>query len=155
MLSKTKIGAALFLLMFIGYAWMATEIPLDFWSQQEVFNARSMPLIVSAAGILICLLLLIFTAEDSSWEVIKGYHWRATVSLVGAMVLYGLLLEYLGFLLATTAFLAGSYRILGERRPGRLLLASVPLAVGFWILISSLGIYLDPGELYHSLMVDK
>lgn len=154
MFSKSKIGAVLVLLTFIGYAWMATEIPLDFWSQQELFTARTVPLIVAAAGIVICLLLLIAPIADSGWEEFKDYHWRATLSLVGLMVLYGLLLESLGFLLATTAFLAAAYWILGERRPSRLLLASVPLVVGFWLLMSSLGIYLDPGELYHAMMAN-
>ena len=70
------------------------------------------------------------------------------------MVLYGLALEYLGFLLATTAFLIGAYLVLGERRPSVLLLASVPLVVGFWFLVSWLGIYLDPGELYHLMMAN-
>lgn len=154
MFSKSKIGAVLALVTFIGYAWMATEIPLDFWSQQEPFTARTVPLIVSAAGIVICLLLLIAPAADSGWEEFKDYHWQAALSLVGLMVIYGLALEGLGFLLATTAFLAAAYWTLGERRPTRLLLASVPLVVGFWLLISSLGIYLDPGELYHAMMAN-
>ena len=154
MFSKTKIGAVLFLLLSAGYAWMAAVIPLDFWSEQEVFNARSMPLIVAAVAILICLLLLTVRTAESGWDEIRGYRWRATLSLVVAMILYGFLLEYLGFLLATSAFLALSYWILGERRPIRLLLASVPLVVCFWAMISSLGIYLDPGELYHSMMAN-
>jgi|TARA_Y100000310_G_C20650154_1_gene798945 putative tricarboxylic transport membrane protein len=154
MFSKSKTGAVLFLLTFGGYAWLAADIPLDFWSQQEVFNARTMPLLVAAAGIIISLLLLITPIAESGWEEISDYHWRDTVALVGLMVLYGLALEYLGFLLATTAFLIGAYLVLGERRPSVLLLASVPLVVGFWFLVSWLGIYLDPGELYHLMMAN-
>jgi putative tricarboxylic transport membrane protein len=154
MFSKSTIGAILFLLTFAGYAWMAAEIPLDFWSQQEVFNARTMPLLVAAAGIVISLLLLIVPSVDSGWEESGAYRWRDTLFLVGLMSLYGLVLEYLGFLLATTAFLAAAYWILGEHRPTRLALATLPLVVGFWILVSSLGIYLDPGELYHAMMAN-
>jgi len=68
------------------------------------------------------------------------------------MLLYGLVLDYLGFIIATTAFLVAGYWIMGERQPGVLLLASVPVVVGIWLIMTALGVYLVPGDLYYEII---
>jgi putative tricarboxylic transport membrane protein len=45
------------------------------------------------------------------------------------------------------------YWLLGERRLRTLLLASVPFAVGFWLLLAKvLDIYLAPGKLWQLVL---
>ncbi len=56
------------------------------------------------------------------------------------MFLYGLVLDYLGFLIATTVFLAAGYRIMGEKHPGILFVASLPVVVGIWLIMTGLGV---------------
>ena len=151
MISKTKVGALLFLLLAVGYGWTAAHIPLDFWSQAEVFNARSLPLAIATASALIALLILATGPSDQGWGMLAGLRWRPVLALVILMVLYGLALEALGFAIATTLFLVGGYLVMGERRPARLFAASVPLVLLFWLLMAQLGIHLDQGTLIHAL----
>jgi putative tricarboxylic transport membrane protein len=67
------------------------------------------------------------------------------------MSIYGALFETLGFIVATLLFLVSGYVVLGERRIVAMLLASVPLVLGFWLLMDFLGIYLNAGELFVDL----
>jgi putative tricarboxylic transport membrane protein len=64
------------------------------------------------------------------------------------MLLYGWLFTPLGFVIATTLFLAAGFLILGERRI--LVLSVLPplFTVLFWAVMSrGLGLYLAPGLL--------
>lgn len=154
-MNKSQFGGLLFLALFISYGILASKIPLDFFSEQDSFNARSLPLAISVAGTLVSLLLILFSdrhKEDTSAEAVSHtatqLNWIPTLLLVVIMIMYGVVLDYLGFLLATTGFLIAGYLIMGERRPAILLLASLPLVAGFWLILSTLGIYLSPGNLY-------
>ncbi len=77
-------------------------------------------------------------------------HWSPALQLLLAMSVYGIVFEYLGFIVATLLFLLAGFAILGERRPGLMLVAALPLTLGFWLLMEFLGIYLGPGELFLS-----
>lgn len=58
------------------------------------------------------------------------------MSILGLLVAgYVLVLQTLGFFLATSLFLAGGYLLLGERRFGPLFVASVPVAALLEILM--------------------
>ena len=51
----------------------------------------------------------------------------------------------LGFILSTSLFLMLGYALLGERNPLRLILAAVPLVVGFWFLMTQgLDVFIEP-----------
>jgi putative tricarboxylic transport membrane protein len=66
------------------------------------------------------------------------------------MIAYGLALEWLGFLVATTLFLLIGFWLLGERRPKIMLAVSVPFTLGFWLLLTqALDIYLAPGQILY------
>ena len=61
------------------------------------------------------------------------------------MVAYALLLRPIGFLTATTLFLAGGSMILGERKFTLLIPVAVITAVMIWYLVQEvLGIFLRP-----------
>ena len=81
-----------------------------------------------------------------SWA---GLDWGRVGLLTLAMVLYGALFKPLGFILATTLFLAAGFMVLGERRPLLVLAVSGGVALGFWAVMSRLlGLYLAPGEVF-------
>ena len=77
--------------------------------------------------------------------------WQKTTVLFVIMAAYGLAFEWLGFALATVIFLVVTFALLGERRPFIMLAVAVPLVLGFWGLMTLLGIHLSPGELYYQL----
>ena len=146
-MNNSRIIGSTFLLLFCAYGYFTTDIPLDFWSEEELFNARSLPYAIAVAGASIGFLLVILPSPTTEWREWLALDWVPAVLLLVVMSLYGLVFEYLGFILSTLLFLLVSYAILGERRIGWMLVASVPLVVGFWFLMDFLGIYLDPGEL--------
>ena len=129
---------------------IAGAIPLDFWSEEELFNARSLPCAISAAGIPISLLLIMLPSAETHWRAVFELHWSPALQLLLAMSVYGIVFEYLGFIVATLLFLLAGFAIFGERRPGLMLVAALPLTPGFWLLVEFLGIYLGPGELFLS-----
>jgi putative tricarboxylic transport membrane protein len=83
---------------------------------------------------------------EASWG---GLDWGRVALLTVAMIIYATLFPWLGFMVATALFLVTGFLILGERRPLILFVASVPVAVGFWAIMTQLlGLYLAPGEAY-------
>jgi len=132
----------------MGYGYVATDIPLGFWSEEETFNARTLPYLVAGSGMLVCLLLLLTPSPNTDWNALRQLRWRPAALLLISMSLYGATIEFLGFVTATLIFMGTSYLILGERRPVAMMIASIPLVLGFWWLMHFLGIYLSPGELF-------
>ena len=75
--------------------------------------------------------------------------WLQVASLIALMVYYGATLEQFGFILSTISFLIFGFLILGERSKKRLFLASVPVVIVFWAIMTQLlGIYLSTGDLW-------
>ena len=69
--------------------------------------------------------------------------WRRVLALCGLTLLYAAALPILGFTLATAGFLAASFRLLGERRFGALVVVPLAIAVVFLVLLrGALGAYL-------------
>lgn len=158
-MAREKVGALVMLLFSISYGILATKIPLSFLAQQEFFTSRTMPYGLSIAGIILSLLILVMpTVDDSGKKTLKeetrGMDWRKAIFLVIAMVIYGLIMKWLGFIIASILFLMGGFYILGERRIKSMLIASIPLVVVLWFLMSSLlGVYIAPGEIFYMLGV--
>lgn len=156
-MAREKVGALLLLLFSIAYGLLATRIPLSFLAQQETFTARTMPYGLSVAGALLSLLILILPTADPDGkktlaEVTRGMDWRKAILLVVSMVIYGLIMKWLGFLIASVLFLLAGFYILGERRIKAMLLAAIPLVILLWFIMSKLlGVYIAPGEIFYQL----
>lgn len=153
-MSNARISGLFFLLLFSAYGYLATDIPLDFWSEEERFNARSLPYLIAIFGMVVSVLLVILPAQPTDWKALTHLRWKPAILLLVTMSLYGLLLETLGFIVASLLFLVTGYGLLGERRKVLMLIASAPLILGFWMLMDFLGIYLDPGNLF-ALLQEK
>ena len=68
------------------------------------------------------------------------------------MVGYGLTMKWLGFILASIVFLMIGFRILGEKRLGRMTFTAIPLVLVLWGVMSLLlGVYIAPGEILYQL----
>lgn len=151
MSAKAHIGAALLLfVLFAAYGLEATTIPSFPGQELEVFKPRSMPLALAVAGLVLCairILQLVCTAGAIGGPDIFALNWKPTVALTGTMLGYGFLLQPLGFVAATSLFLAAGFLILGERRLPLLLVLPPSFSLVFFLLMTRLlGLYLAPGN---------
>jgi putative tricarboxylic transport membrane protein len=156
-MAREKVGALIMLLFSLAYGFQATRIPLSFLSRGEFFTARTMPYALAVAGLILSFLILVLptvdeTGKKSLAEETSGMDWKPAILLVGMMVLYGLVMKWIGFVIASILFLLAGFRVLGEKRIRRMVLAAVPLVLVLWVLMSMLlGVYIAPGELFYML----
>lgn len=156
-IKSEKMGALFILALSIAYGIYAAKIPLIFLSQGESLNARTMPYALSVAGIVLSLLIIILPGFEKSKaktvkQALNGLDWRRTAWCVGLMIVYSLAMPWIGFVIASIGFMAGGVMILGERNIKVILLASIPLVVGLWFILTKvLGMYIAPGELFYFL----
>lgn len=145
--------AILFLAICIVYGYAAFNYPLLPFEQNMSFLPNTMPMALSALGVIIALVIVVSprAAEDADGlgEIdlsrLREFKIAQTLGLVGAMVLYALLLRPIGFLAATAFFIAGTSIILGERKFHLLVPIAVVTAVVIWYLVQeTLGIFLRP-----------
>jgi putative tricarboxylic transport membrane protein len=156
---KEKAGAFLFLVFCVAYGMATYNIEVMFYAEEGDFNARTLPYALCFFGIVVSLALLLLPpateseGKDSSlYGAFKGLDWKKVMLLVVTMVLYGLTIKLIGFILSTILFLIAGFRILGERRIRYLLLVSVPLVLGFWLIMTQLlEVYLASGSLFSFL----
>ena len=154
-----KTGAVLCLLFSVAYGLGAFTIPLTFLSQDEVINARTMPMALSIAGAVISLLIILLPTGDrqgrmSVKETFGGLDWKRATWFLIITVIYGLIMKWLGFIISSILFLNAGFYILGERKIKLMLLASVPLVIGLFFLMSYiLGMYIAPGEIFYIIGV--
>lgn len=154
MINRDSLGALIFLLFFTAYAIFAWQIPVLPFEELDAVNSSSIPKVYACAGILFSLLGVISPLLKGVGKeaILSGLSWRSagqTLVLLVLMWLYTSALEPLGFMLSTMAFLASGFLIMGERRWRIVLLASVPVTLVFWFIMTQLlGIYLVPGELW-------
>lgn len=114
----------------------------------------SFPKILSLVGMIVALVVVFTTgpanATDSAesgidYRRLHEYKFGQAALLITGMVAYALLLRPLGFITATTLFLAGSSFILGERRFHLMIPIAVIGAFAVWYLVQELlGIFLSP-----------
>jgi len=148
-LSKERIGALFFLFLSILYGYYGSEIKLYPGDELEPMTARTLPYVIALLGIGLSLVLLITGKGQDESEHTEEAMWTPVVLLILLTLLYGLSLDWLGFIASTILFLIGGFRVLGERRWQVLLKVSIPFVLAFWFLLTQLlDIYLAPGRLF-------
>jgi putative tricarboxylic transport membrane protein len=158
-MAREKVGALVILLFSMAYGLMATKIPLSFLSQQEIFTARTMPYGLAIAGIILSFAIIVLPTVDpegkkSLGEETRGMDWATAILLVVLMLLFGLVMKWLGFVLSSIIFLLSGFWIMGERRTLFMILSAVPLVIVLWCIMSLLlGVYIAPGEVFYQLGV--
>ena len=159
LLNRDRVSGLIFLLACLIYGYQTTQIQLFPGDEYEAFTARTLPYLLTFAGIVMSLLLIVMSpsrpcADNSGAEQNsdQDLDWRLLGSFVILMIGYGIGLTWLGFVLATSLFLLIGFWLLGERRKVVLLGASFPFVTLFWLLLTKvLDIYLEPGYLFLSL----
>lgn len=144
MLTRDRIGALLMLVFSLSYGVLIFRIPLLPFQAGAAFTARTMPQALTVLGIVLSLALLIKPGDGERIEI-AGLQWTVAAGLCALMVFYGFAVRPLGFLISTTILLAGGFITLGERRWWLVLVASVPVVIFFWVLMTQfLGVFIEP-----------
>lgn len=146
-MTNERIGGLIFLALSIFYGVGALAIPSLPIDEFEAMTARTLPFVLSGLGVVLSLALILRNGGDAT--SFRQGEWPLVGQLIGLSVVYALLLDWLGFIFCTAAFLAGGFVILGERRWP--VVAGLPIAlVGLlWLLlVVVLDVYLSPGRLF-------
>ncbi len=155
--NKDKVGSCFILLFSLVYLTAIFEIPVNQSLSYDVVNARTLPFCLALLAIVVSAVTLFSSASDSEEETllqaVEGFQWRPCLLLVGAMFVYAMLFDYLGFLLATSVFLYSGFYILKETRQLFSITVAVGVALFMWLVLTQVfGIYLDSGELYRLIV---
>ena len=154
-MNKEKVGALFLLIFSLGYGASAFRIPLIFLSQGETLNARTMPYALSITGVIISLLIIILPSMEkgegtSARAALTGLNWKTVGLLIGLMIVYSVIMPWVGFVIASIIFLAAGFWVLGERNIKLIILASIPVVIVLWALLDKvLGMYIAPGEIFY------
>lgn len=149
LLCRDRVGAMIFLIVCLCYGYQTTQIPMFPGDEYEPFTARTLPTLLTFAGIGLALLLLVMGKKDSQSGAVLDFNWKLLIGFLALMALYGVGLTYLGFVLATGFFLLAGFYLLGERRKAVLFGASFPFVIAFYLLLTQgLDIYLEPGVIF-------
>ncbi|MFV1852401.1 MAG: tripartite tricarboxylate transporter TctB family protein [Thalassospira sp.] len=151
-INRDKFGALLFLCLALVYGLNVGDIPLLFGDEDAPFNARTLPTALAWILGVVSFVQLVLPANQEAGSLsnaFRGLKWGRVVVLAVLMVFYGFTIKSLGFPLSTALFLIGGFYTLGERRPHVLIITAVGVALAFWGLLSLLGIYLQPGDLFY------
>ena len=154
-LERAIAGIFLLLCLIYGYtAFVSMEAGLLPFELNMTFLPNTMPKWLSILGAIVGLVVVIQTGPKADAEIdaseidyrnLQQYKLGQALLLLGLMVAYALLLRPIGFLAATTLFLAGGSVILGERKFIMLIPIAVSTAFLIWYLVQEvLGIFLRP-----------
>ncbi|MFN3227206.1 MAG: tripartite tricarboxylate transporter TctB family protein [Hyphomicrobiales bacterium] len=143
-MSRDRIGALLLLVFFVAYGYLSTSITLLPFQLNQAFHARTAPQFLTFVGIVLGLFLLVKPGDDRPVDT-SGMTFKRVAVLCGLMIFYGLTVRLLGFILSTSIFLMGGFWVMGERRWLVLIGASIPVVVGFWLLMTQgLDVFVEP-----------
>jgi putative tricarboxylic transport membrane protein len=151
--NKEKVGSALVLLFALIYLNATFDIPVHQMIFVEIFNARTLPMFLAIATIIICL-VLIFTpggglSDETMTDAVAGFQWKPCFLLTVLMLSYGLTFNFFGFLIATFLFLFIGFSILEEKRYQMSATVAGAVAVFMWAVLTQMfDIFLDSGDLY-------
>ena len=154
-LDRAIAGIFILICLIYGYtAFVTMEANLLPFELNMVFLPNTMPKLLSILGVIVGLVVVIQTGPETNTEIdpseidyrnMLQYKLAQALFLLALMVAYALLLRPIGFLIATTSFLAGGSMILGERKFIMLIPIAVFTAFLIWYLVQEvLGIFLRP-----------
>ncbi|MCP4490564.1 MAG: tripartite tricarboxylate transporter TctB family protein [Gammaproteobacteria bacterium] len=154
-LDRAIAGIFLLICLIYGYtAFVTMQANLLPFELNMTFLPNTMPKWLSVLGAIVAMVVIIQSGPKADAEVdaseidyrnLRQYKLGQALLLIGLMVAYALLLHPIGFLLATTLFLAGGGILLGERKYKLLLPVSISTALLIWYLVQEvLGIFLRP-----------
>ena len=145
-ISPTKFISLLFFIFSAFYLYTAHQIVVFTFDENAPFNARTLPIYLGWAGILISGLIIILPEKIKIEVNHKHLDYKSIIYLILISIIYGAVILKIGYFLSTSLFLIASYYFLGERRWLWMFLLSFPfVAIFMFLLHGVLNIYLrDP-----------
>ena len=153
-ISPTKFISLLFLVLSVFYLYTAYNIQVFAFDENAPFNARTFPIYLGWAGIILSSLKIILP-EKVTTEVNHNYlDYKSIIYLIIISLIYAAVILKIGYFISTSLFLFASYYFLGERRWGLMFILSFPFVAAFMYLLHGLlNIYLrDPFLKYIGVM---
>ena len=153
-ISPSKIISLLFFIFSGFYLYTAHQIQVFTFDENAAFNAKTFPIYLGYAGLILSALYIILPETRPSNVDLTVLDYKKTITLVILMILYGLTILRVGYFLSTSIFLVLSYIVLGERKWLWIFLLSFPfVAIFMYLLHGLLNIYLrDPFLQYIGVM---
>ncbi|MCF6173223.1 MAG: tripartite tricarboxylate transporter TctB family protein [Campylobacteraceae bacterium] len=153
---KSRIGALFFLIFSAFYFYKSFDIHLLSSTLSDVMTARTFPYYLGILGMIISILILIFSFTDLDktndlldMEKLRTYDFKKGMYLIVTMIFYGYTIRSLGFLISTIIFLILGFKILEEKSWKVILLTSFSVSIVFWLLLTQLlGIYVENGVIF-------
>ncbi len=148
-----RLVALVFLLLSLIYGYAAFNYPLLPFERNMAFLPNTLPIALSVLGVIFSLVIILSPRVkaredelgDVDLETVKRFKLGQAFGLVASMIAYAALLRPIGFLAATSLFIAGSAVVLGERKFHILIPIAVITALVVWYLVQeTLGIFLRP-----------
>tara|TARA_Y100001970_G_scaffold236913_1_gene296998 strand:+ start:747 stop:1217 length:471 start_codon:yes stop_codon:yes gene_type:complete len=145
-ISPSKIISLLFFVFSGFYLYYAHQIQVFTFDENAPFNAKTFPIYLGYAGLILSSLYIILPETNPSNVDLRVLDYKKTILLVILMILYGITILRAGYFLSTSIFLVLSYIVLGERKWIWIFLLSFPfVALFMYLLHGLLNIYLrDP-----------
>ena len=110
----SKITAAALLSVAVLYLWMTSAVHLDPWSEQDLFNSRTLPYLYGLG-----LLISVFFIAQDKIDTTSKFNANAIKlgSIVGSLLIFLFLLEPLGLWICLGLLILSNMIILGQRKP--------------------------------------
>lgn len=130
-------------LLLLAASTLLAVLAKDFGLREDATQAASgsgkMLFAVAFAGCLIAVLMLLSPGKTHRPlpAALKAF-WPQLTGLAALVIGYALMLEPLGFFIATSLFLAIGFILLGERRWWSLLLFSLPAAAALALMLQGI-----------------
>ena len=153
-ISPTKFISLLFLVLSVFYLYTAYKIQVFAFDENAPFNARTFPIYLGWAGIILSSLKIILPEKVTTEVNHKHLDYKSIIYLIIISLIYAAVILKIGYFISTSLFLFASYYFLGERRWGLMFILSFPFVAAFMYLLHGLlNIYLrDPFLKYIGVM---
>ncbi len=153
-ISPTKFISLLFLVLSVFYLYTANNIQVFAFDENSPFNARTFPIYLGWAGIILSSLKIILPEKITTEVNHKHLDYKSIIYLIIISLIYAAVILKIGYFISTSLFLFASYYFLGERRWGLMFILSFPFVAAFMYLLHGLlNIYLrDPFLKYIGVM---
>ena len=153
-ISPTKFISLLFFVLSVFYLYSAYNIQVFAFDENAPFNARTFPIYLGWAGIVLSILKIILPEKNTIIVNHKHLDYKSITYLVIISLIYAAVILKIGYFISTSLFLFASYYFLGERRWGLMFILSFPFVAAFMYLLHGLlNIYLrDPFLKYIGVM---
>ena len=153
-ISPTKFISLLFFVLSVFYLYTAYNIQVFAFDENAPFNARTFPIYLGWAGIILSSLKIILPEKVTTEVNHKHLDYKSIIYLIIISLISAAVILKIGYFISTSLFQFASYYFLGERRWGLMFILSFPFVAAFMYLLHGLlNIYLrDPFLKYIGVM---